>query len=287
MKPTCILKNYLRITYDRQIDKIILKPCCNVLPKLMEPPFVYDPEYFIYNLEQCIHQWEQISIKNLALYYTGSCTASSHSQSNFSLCNEYNYNDHIYCIDISISRACNLNCLMCIEHKAMNIREQDIYIRLLKQIKSFPYTIWVTTTTVGEPFLYKDTIFDILEHSNHYLRILTNGVLLTDADIERLSKYKNRIQITVSCDSFVKETYQTIRRGSDFRQAFHVISLLKEKGLLTQINYVVQEENLDEINKYYYEYIKEFPIEIIIKNTDPEIKKKLTINYNNNFVKLS
>lgn len=240
----CVFNGYLRIEYDRNDDKILFKPCCEAVPKSLDQLRI-DSNYFINNVEKCIHDFENLNLRVLTKYYTGNCYITEQHSGINNLCENYLFNKKINWIENSILTGCNLNCIMCGSDHSYHKKEVDLYKRLTSILKTYDLKFY-NSTCQGEPLLYKDNLFDFIEHSKCNVNILSNGLLLNNNDIEFLSKYKNRVFITISIDSHIKETYERIRLGSNYDTVMNNIFKLQENGLLSRIHYVVQEENKNE-----------------------------------------
>ena len=125
---------------------------------------------------------------------------------------------------------------------AFNEKESYLYNRLFNELDYKNCT--VVTTQCGEPFIYKRELFNLIKQRKwKHMTILTNGTLLTENDIDFLSKYKDYIDIIISIDADIKDIYETIRVGANFDIVYENLKTLIEKGLLKTINCVVLKEN--------------------------------------------
>ena len=84
------------------------------------------------------------------------------------------------------------------------------------------------------------------------ITLLTNGVLLTPANWERISNAQYAIDtISISVDTAAKETYNKIRRGSNFDILLNNLKLLSElkknKDLKLKVTFVMQKQNYKEM----------------------------------------
>ena len=234
----------LRIEYLRDLDKIIFKPCCTCYLKSLEEPIVWNSDYFIEHVNQCIDEYRKFTLNDLSKWYTGCCMQSSfYGNQKIGLCHEYLYNAELDTIENSILTTCNIKCIMCTcRNDVYNKKEAYLYNRLFDELNYKDCT--VVTTQCGEPLLYKKELFNLIKQRKwKHMTILTNGTLLTENDIDFLSKYKDYIDIIISIDADIKDIYETIRVGANFDIVYENLKTLIEKGLLKTINCVVIKEN--------------------------------------------
>lgn len=125
----CVFNGYLRIEYDRNDDKILFKPCCEAVPKSLDQLRI-DSNYFINNVEKCIHDFENLNLRVLTKYYTGNCYITEQHSGINNLCENYLFNKKINWIENSILTGCNLNCIMCVRSKLHT--GSDIYCRIAR-----------------------------------------------------------------------------------------------------------------------------------------------------------
>lgn len=238
----CNLKSMamaIRFSKDGDNPAIEIQPCC------------YCKDYAI---KMSIDDFIKSDLSNLHLDFSNKICDQTKKP-----CNKTSFKDCNNVIN-SISRACNLNCKMCAvvksgickSHKDAEI-QRDTYFDVLDKLKNSGLFEGIQLTEQGEPFFYKEKTFDFIESlrntSIKRLLAVTNTSTLTKEDIDRLSSYKEYIDIALmaSLDSIYKSTYETIRKGSNFDKVMENILYANEKGLLERIIYVVQENNADEL----------------------------------------
>lgn len=133
-------------------------------------------------------------------------------------------------MDFSLSNTCNLNCVMCDAslssgvQKAKKItsgRKEFIYNdAFLAQLDEFIPHLKRTIFTGGEPFMIDfyfklwDRILNVNRNTEIY--VTTNGTIYNQKT-ERLLN-RGKFNITVSVDSFEKETYEKIRAGAQYEK---------------------------------------------------------------------
>lgn len=128
-------------------------------------------------------------------------------------------------LTVSLTTRCNLACRMCTVRKMV----WEIPQKTIKEIIClFPYLRWIAWQG-GEVFLF-DSFKEILEEASKYQNLIheitTNGHLLDEKWIERLSKID--LNLCISIDGVTKNTYEYIRRGSKFEQLSRILNLINE-----------------------------------------------------------
>lgn len=165
-------------------------------------------------------------------------------------------------IGVSITRDCNLACPMCNE-KFLKLQYTDpkykqLYFYLLNKIKGFS-DIGIRLTGIGEPFFYKKETFDFLKNLTandcSHVEAISNITMLNDDDILQLHEISKQIPIfiSVSCSAITAETYKKVHSADFFNKVVNNIKLLNKYNLLASINFVIQPDNLHEL-----EFYKEF-----------------------------
>ena len=114
---------------------------------------------------------------------------------------------------------CNIDCPACSQNIVRLARVQHRPETVPDVLAHMPYLhqfIWHG----GEPYLIKrfrefiDT-FQTADNPNLTFGFTSNGTMLTSREVEKLKKFP-RINASISVDSFVKETFEQIRAGSQF-----------------------------------------------------------------------
>lgn len=210
-------------------------------------------------------------------------------------------------------QGCNLRCIMCCAHQQTTENRYAFfkyysiiasnYFAVLEKLKGLQLEYFVTNCS-GEPFLFKDKLLKFLNScdKNDFKKIvtITNGTLLDEESIKQLAEIRKRFEeyfFIISMDSHIKETYEKIRVGAKFEKTIENIKLLKKYNLNFLINYVIQKENLDELEESYDYFINKLGVDItyvikrnahdkedyIISNNDKEIlnDKRVKEFYNN------
>lgn len=236
----CRFYNFVRVEYYRKSDKIVLLPCCTLTPKFELEPFVWEPEYFINNVNECLEIYKNKNMSVLDRFYNGRCAYCTYNDKFNRICINYEGNYELEKVENSILKSCNLHCIMCSARDEYNEKEVYLYNRLYEELDK---KYQINTTAHGETFLYKKQLYDVVLPKFPKINILTNGMLINDDDIEKLSKYKDKLEISFSFDSDIKEIYEKIRVGANFEKVYGNLIKLKKAGLLLDVYFVIQELN--------------------------------------------
>lgn len=130
-------------------------------------------------------------------------------------------------IEFELSNECNLECIMCdadssaaISRKVhgQNIHPQVYEHEFLEQIYSFIPHLFNTVFYGGEPFLipvYYKIWEKIIEKNSECIVIVQTNATILNEKIKNIIEKAN-FQISVSIESFKKETYEKIRKNADF-----------------------------------------------------------------------
>lgn len=179
-------------------------------------------------------------------------------------------------MEFELSNRCNLECIMCSEENSSTIAQKKLgqKERLYPYDDSFvkqliPYIPHLQSTKFlgGEPLLipiyYKIWKLIIENNPNCEIVVQTNGTVLNDS-IKALLE-KGNFSISISIDSLVKETYETIRKNAKFEEVFsnlqYFIDLGKRKNRFVGIVCCFIQQNWKEIPDFIrYFNKKQIPI---------------------------
>ena len=156
-------------------------------------------------------------------------------------------------LQIENCNICNLNCDMCaLEHMKRN--KGFLSFEKFKYAFDSVMPCYLNLTGIGEPLLNKD-IFNMIKYAKKkksFVKMDSNAVLLNEEVIKNLLNSKLDI-ISISIDSAKKETYESIRKGSNFNKVIgnikNLIELKNKVGAKTSIHLfsVFQKENINEV----------------------------------------
>jgi len=165
-------------------------------------------------------------------------------------------------LSIAIDYTCNLYCSSCRKVRMIATGEQkaEMMKKAEKINREFlPHVQAIKLAGTGEVFaseVYKKIIYNTdCERKIPQLTILTNGLLFTKENFERLEPLYDEIYMDVSIDGATKETYEKLRRGGKWEticKNMEYASKLRKEGRLKniQFNYVFSTENYQEMPQY-------------------------------------
>lgn len=170
-------------------------------------------------------------------------------------------------INVALTTRCNLSCIMCEPKKI----KWDVPKTILDEIIGlFPYLqeiIWQG----GEVFLldyFKELLEESSRHPNLTHEITTSGVLINEEWFAFLNKIN--LNLNISIDSVVRETYEYIRRGSKFSNLLRVLNLLcesknkrQDKTLKLVVVVTVMKSNYQQLGMFI-DFAKRFKFDRII-----------------------
>jgi radical SAM protein with 4Fe4S-binding SPASM domain len=177
-------------------------------------------------------------------------------------------------LQIQTVNSCNGSCLMCPskdQKKTFELMPNEIFDKLINELRSSKKSLYLVLMLQNEPFLDKD-IFQkarsIKEATNNniFISVITNGSLLKNYDLN-LFKETALDRVYISLDAYHEITYKKIRgKNLDFKNIKKKIDELISRGLNHKIavRLVVQKDNFDEANQFFnYWKNKEVGVEIM------------------------
>jgi spiro-SPASM protein len=179
-------------------------------------------------------------------------------------------------IEIEVTGACNLSCVMCPRENARRNNEYmklDDFKKIIDDISDYTEDIHVCLSGMGEPFLHQDIIEMISYASSKKsltLFVETSGVNLNKEIADKLFDYRaEEVYIIFSIDASEKELYDKIRPGSDFssveKNIDYFMSKNKDRAFLQFVKTGINENNLDNFYLRWKNYEERI---IIIKYND-------------------
>ena len=161
-------------------------------------------------------------------------------------------------LTVGNTHKCNLDCPMCFKEfeEGHNMSYPTMPLEMFRSIaaQTFPTAARVTLTVSGDP-LVSETIVEELEIGGEHgveFEVTTNGVMLrhgpmTDLLLEHCGT------LTLSFDSATKETYEKIRKGSNFEKVLEAVRCFTKakaelgRGPLMAAMAVLQRSNVREL----------------------------------------
>ena len=161
-------------------------------------------------------------------------------------------------MDYESASQCNFRCTMCqLSDPDLKRPANMTYDDFAKSIKGQYGLIEIKLQGIGEPLLNPELykMIDLAVERDLWVRIATNGSLLhLDDNYKKLVDHKVG-EIQISVDGATKDTFEKIRKGSDFDRVVENATLInkyaqsKGEGWRTSCWMLVQEENEHEVEK--------------------------------------
>jgi radical SAM protein with 4Fe4S-binding SPASM domain len=156
-----------------------------------------------------------------------------------------------------ITNSCNLRCRHC--YQVDFTKEEDLDWEGLKEVSSgilSALQAWRDKACIhltgGEPLL-KPELYPLLHHLDHQpevteLGIITNGLLLSDEILDRLSAVRKFKTVKISLDGANAQVHDRIRSAGNFDRVVEKISLVRERGAFdVNLMFTVMRSNLESL----------------------------------------
>jgi MoaA/NifB/PqqE/SkfB family radical SAM enzyme len=162
-------------------------------------------------------------------------------------------------LDIENVSRCNFRCTMCqVSDWHKGTRAKDLSLDSFKHIIDEQYgLVEIKLQGMGEPLLQRDDFIEMVKYARHshiWVRTTTNASLL-----HLRNNYKKLIdadpnEVQISIDGASKETFEGIRRQSDFEQVIEncvtINNYCRQKNVRrTKMWVVVQKQNVHEAHQ--------------------------------------
>ena len=162
--------------------------------------------------------------------------------------------DKLEILAVSLTNRCNLKCIYCGRNENKNNEESlkkeltnEEWLNIFKDAKKLG--LRTVNMTGGEIFIRNKTI-DLIEQTvalGIKVTLETNGTIITKEKIDRLSKIKDDVSVSISLDGINESTNDLTRGKGAFALAWETINRLSEKGIKLRIITVLSKNNYNEI----------------------------------------
>ncbi len=161
----------------------------------------------------------------------------------------------VFSIQWHITNRCNLRCTHCYQDNYVNEPTLEQLIENYQTMERFlvkEHYLADIAITGGEPCL-SENLLPLLEYLNqreqvNKLSLLTNGTLINATRAEDYKKL-NVSLVQVSLDGGTAEIHEMIRGKNTFQKTLDSIKFLKDAGIETQAQIVVNKNNVDSIEE--------------------------------------
>lgn len=162
-------------------------------------------------------------------------------------------------LDIENVSRCNFRCVMCqVSDWHKGGRAKDLPLECFKRIIDEQYgLVEIKLQGMGEPLLQRDDFIEMVEYarrSHIWVRTTTNASLLHLHNNYRKLIDADPNEVQISIDGATRETFEIIRRQSDFEQVIKNCTLINDycraKSIQrTKMWVVVQKQNVREMRR--------------------------------------
>ncbi|HTF81361.1 MAG TPA: radical SAM protein [Cytophagales bacterium] len=178
-----------------------------------------------------------------------------------------------YSVRIDPALHCNLECRMCYfsdpdwKKRYKGLLSVDEMKGIAKML--FPRALQVVVGCGAEPTIHK-SFMTLIEEANKYgvpnVSMVTNGLLLTEEQLERLAQLKLK-ELIISLHGVNKDTYEKMMTKGEHGKFIELMEMLKRLRAKydypkVRINYTVNKENLEELRDFFKVY-GSYPIDVI------------------------
>lgn len=163
---------------------------------------------------------------------------------------DYRVSNIIKHVDFSITSMCNLECKHC-SNSIMECIPEPSFNKIIQTMNVLFYAnVTDLTITGGEPLIRKDfcNIVDYARNKCSFLRLMTNGTLITSKNIRFICN--NFDSISISLDGFNEKSCDLIRGKGTYKKVINAIDLLRSYNY-RNIDLSSVENNYNDIDKFY------------------------------------
>ena len=164
-----------------------------------------------------------------------------------------NFKNKPYFVFLSLTNACNANCVFCdVRTNKEILCDIDVY-KLIDELAEMG-TKYIHFTGGGEPLTDKN-IFDYMKYASKKginIVFISNGYLLNEQNISNLEGINLKVAF-LSLDSAKPCIHNKLRRTNElFEKATSAINLLKKKfpDIKINLNHVLNKDNIDEFENF-------------------------------------
>lgn len=154
-------------------------------------------------------------------------------------------------VQLSLVEQCNLQCIYCYatdREKSKNRLTREEHFKLIDDINAIAKGCAIVFTG-GEPLLspYVLELAEYAKNIGHQTHLLTNGTLINQKNVKRISKIFDLIKI--SFDGSTSEMHEFHRGEKTFNTTLKAIDLLTKQDAPIQIAMTVTKKNIHDIDE--------------------------------------
>lgn len=159
---------------------------------------------------------------------------------------------------IEVTNRCNANCIMCARNDMKRLigdMSLDVFKKIIDEVRVYNELVWLHLA--GEPLLHPG-ISEMISYAKSRginVGLSTNAISLDDKKSREIINSGLDL-LVISFDGAVKETYEKIRKLSNYERTLNnILNYLKLKAKAiraphTQIQCIYMDENKGELNKF-------------------------------------
>lgn len=149
-----------------------------------------------------------------------------------------------------LTARCNLRCVHCYANATAAQRQELPTVELLGAMRQLGERgLSGVELTGGEPMLRPDfqTILNLCIDYFYTVAILTNGTLITDEFVRRISPHASRVKFAISLDGSSAQRHDAIRGQGAFQKTTRAIRSLADSGFVIRVGMSVGPYNSNDI----------------------------------------
>ena len=157
------------------------------------------------------------------------------------------YNLHI--VHLNVTNKCNLQCLYCYAEERSDSKKKlhpKDYLNIIDSVNNITKSAEIVFTG-GEPLLATNALelADYAKRKGNQVHLLTNGVLIKEANAKKISETFDLIKVSV--DGSVPEIHDFHRGTGSFAKTLRAVDILSENNAKLQVSMTVTRQNINNI----------------------------------------
>ncbi|AKB52643.1 radical SAM domain protein [Methanosarcina barkeri str. Wiesmoor] len=182
------------------------------------------------------------------------------------------YKSKLVRIFYNITNRCNLYCHYCYAGSGHPVDQAQLSLDTIERIASDGRKCGASSVLLsgGEPFFRKDwfDVFSVFDDYGYDLSVSSNGTLINEKTIQKLTKFKNII-FQISLDASEQNFDKIVGVNGTFKRVTKAIDLLLANGYEIQVNSVLHKSNFQDIPFLIrYSYERELLLRFTLLSTD-------------------
>ena len=159
-------------------------------------------------------------------------------------------------IHINLTNDCNMRCKHCFINAGRVEKAYADINKIIRKVDEITKINGYTSVVVsgGEPLLHKD-IFALLEAlKGHQITLFTNGILINNKNIDKISTSVSEIQI--SMEGISQDEYEKNRGKNNYKKLLNTINLIKSKNIKLILAITILPQTLMDVRQNLLNFLK-------------------------------